>query len=71
MGKILTLKSLESGASICVDLDDLFVMMRMVAAEKGIDIGKASAKQKREVLKSMGYAPYFSVLKKEAGFEWL
>jgi hypothetical protein len=71
MGKTLTLKKLESGASICVDLDDLFAMMRMVAAEKGIDINKASAKQKREILKSMGYEPYFSVLKKEAEFRWL
>jgi hypothetical protein len=71
MGKTLTLKKLESGASICVDLDDLVAMMKMAAAEKDIDISKASTKQKREVLKGMGYEPYFGLLKKEAGFEWL
>jgi hypothetical protein len=71
MGKTITLKKLESGASICVDLDDLFAMMRMVAAEKDIDISEASTKQKREILKGMGYEPYFDILKKEAEFQWL
>ena len=71
MGKTISLKKLESGASICVDLDDLFAMMRKVAAEKGIDISSASTKQKRDALKSMGYEEYFPILKKEAEFQWL
>jgi len=65
------LKKLESGASICVDLDDLLDMMVKAAAEKGIDMNTATIEQKRDVLKSMGYEPYFEMLKKEAEFQWL
>jgi len=65
------LKKLESGASICVDLDDLLDMMEKAAAEKGVDVNTATVEQKREVLKSMGYEPYFEILKKEAEFQWL
>jgi len=71
VGKTITLKTLESSASICVDLNDLLDMIRRAAAEKDIDINKASTKQKREILKSMGYEPYFEILKKEAEFQWL
>jgi hypothetical protein len=71
LGKLIILKKLDSGASICVDLDDLFDMMQKAAAEKGINIKTATAEQKREVLKNMGYEPYFDILRKEAGFEWL
>lgn len=71
MGKTIMLKKLDSGASICVDLDDLLDMMEKAAAEKSIAISKASTKQKREVLKSMGYEPYFEALRKEVEFKWL
>jgi hypothetical protein len=71
MGKTVTLKRLESGASIGVDLDDLLAMMRRVATEKNIDIDKASGTEKIEILKSMGYEPYFEILKKESEFQWL
>jgi hypothetical protein len=71
VGKTITLKTLESGASICATIDDILTMMQTVAKEKAIDINKASAKQKREILKSMGYEPYFEILKKEVEFQWL
>jgi hypothetical protein len=71
MGKTITLKTLDSGASICVDLDDLLDMMKKAATEKGIDLKMATVEQKREVLKGMGYKPYYSILKKEAEFQWL
>ena len=65
------LKKLESGASICVDLGDLLDMMKKAAAEKGVDVNTVTVEQKRDVLKSMGYEEYFSILKKEAEFQWL
>jgi hypothetical protein len=68
---VILLKKLDSGASICVELDDLLDMMRRVATEKDIDIKRATVEQKRQVLKSMGYEQYFEVLKKEAEFQWL
>jgi hypothetical protein len=71
VGKTIILKTLDSGASICVDLDDLLDMMKKAAAEKNIDISTATVEQKRQVLKSMGYEPYFEILKKEAEFVWL
>ena len=71
MGKTVTLKRLESGASICAAIDDILTMMQTVAKEKAIDINVATVEQKRQVLKSMGYEPYFEVLKKEAEFQWL
>jgi len=69
--KTIILKTLDSGASICVDLDDLLDMMKKAAAEKNIDISTATVEQKRQVLKSMGYEPYFEILKKEVEFQWL
>ena len=71
MRKTIILKTLDSGASICVDLDDLLDMMKKAAAEKNIDISTATVEQKRQVLKSMGYEPYFEILKKEVEFQWL
>jgi hypothetical protein len=71
LGKLILLKKLDSGASICADLNDILEMMQRAAAEKGIDINKATVEQKREVLKSMGHEPYFEVLKKESEFSWL
>jgi hypothetical protein len=68
---VILLKKLDSGASICVELDDLLDMMQRVATEKDIDIKRATVEQKRQVLKSMGYEPYFEILKKEAEFQWL
>jgi len=66
------LKELESGkTSICVDLDDLLAMMLRVAMEKNVDLKTATGEQKRQVLKSMGYEPYFEILKKEPEFQWL
>jgi len=69
--KVIILERFESSVSHCVELDDLLDMMRRAAAEKNIDIQTATVEQKREVLKSMGYEPYFEVLRKEAGFDWL
>jgi hypothetical protein len=71
LGKLITLKKLDSGASVCADLDDIIAMMQRAAAEKGIDIKTATVEQKREVLKSMGYEPYFDILRKEGEFAWL
>lgn len=71
MRKVIILERFESSVSHCVELDDLLDMMRRAAAEKNIDIQTATVEQKREVLKSMGYEPYFEVLRKEAGFDWL
>lgn len=71
MGKTITLKTLESGASICAAIDDILTMMQTVAKEKAIDINVATVEQKRQVLKSMGYEPYFEILKKEVEFQWL
>jgi hypothetical protein len=65
VGKTIILKKLDSGASICVDLDDLLDMMEKAATEKSVDVNTATVEQKREVLKSMGYEPYFEILKKE------
>jgi hypothetical protein len=71
VGKTVTLKRLELGTSICADIDDILTMMQTVAKEKAIDINVATVEQKRQVLKSMGYEPYFEILKKEVEFQWL
>jgi len=70
MTKTIVLKKLEAGR-ICVELEDLLEMMRQIAAENHVDLNRATAKQKRDILRSMGYEPYFNVLKKEGEFSWL
>lgn len=71
MRKTLILKTLESGGTICAEIDSILEMMVRVATERGIDVNTATVEQKREILKSMGYEPYFEILKKEPEFQWL
>lgn len=56
---------------LAVDLDDLRVMFALAAKQQGVNVETAAADEKRKVLVSMGYEPYFDTLKQEVEYAWL